>query len=197
MQLFNKTYKHLDKQHYGKSTTGIHLFLLYASIIIFFIPLVVRVLQVKKIPVAVIPPEFNFGTILLVASSFLLYQSRALIEKDNVRTLRLSLLIALLLGLLFIFFQFQGWYQLYRSDVAPEIKIIMVLVSVHAIHFTAAMLMLLILLIPLFKLKTRADVYIFFLNGKRATAFSSNRSYWDFLGILWVVLYSIIILKSM
>jgi cytochrome c oxidase subunit 3 len=196
MQLFNKAYKHLDKQP-NKRSAGVHLSLVYISIIIFFIPLVIKLLQVKKIPGSVIPPEFNFGTILLVASSLLLLQCKSLIENDKIKKLRLSLVSAFVLGLLFIFFQFEGWQHVYRSSAASEFKIIMVMVSVHAIHFAGAMFMLLMLLVPLFKLKSRAEVYIYFLKDSRTSAFRSNRSYWDFLGILWVVLYSIIILKSM
>lgn len=197
MQLFNKTYKYPDRQPGGRPHSGLHLSLVYITIIIFFIPLVIQLLQLKKIPGSIIPPEFNFGAILLAASSFLLFQSKSLIENDKLKKLKLSLLSSLVLGLLFIFFQFAGWQHVYRSAITPGYKIIMVLVSVHAIHFIGAMVMLFILSVPLFKLKNEAEVYIYFLKEQRSAAFRSNRSYWDFLGLLWIVLYSIIILKSM
>jgi cytochrome c oxidase subunit 3 len=137
------------------------------------------------------------GAILLVASSILLYQSKTFIENDKVWKLKLYLSGALLSGLLFIFLQYEGWKQIYKSSVVSDIKIIMVMVSVHVIHFIGALVMLLTLFIPLFKIKTRADSFIYFLNDKRVAAFNSNRSYWDFLGILWIIIYSIIIWKSM
>lgn len=196
MRSVGKIYKYPVDSQQRKYKPGVLLLLFCAATVIFFVPFIIKLLTLGRFPGSVVPPEFNLASIVIITASRLLHCSKTMIKKDNIRGLRFYLCGALIIGLLFIFLQHRGWKELYLSFISPEAKIIMVMVAVHAIYFMGALLILVSLLVSLFKIRSRAEIYIYFLNDKRSTAFRSNYFYWDFLCILWIIMYFMMICKS-
>jgi cytochrome c oxidase subunit 3 len=196
LKLFNKTYESQDKAYPKRTATGTVTLLLCISIAIFYIPLVINLLQAKNLFGNAMPSEFNLAAIVIIGSSWMLYQSSLLKEKDKVIPFRIIYATALAMGILFISLQYYGWRYLQGLPTSSSTKIVMVMVFTHAIYFLIGWFMLMLLLARFSKVKTRADCYIFFLDSNNRTGFSTFRMFWDFMALLWLFLYCIMLVKT-
>jgi cytochrome c oxidase subunit III len=195
LKLFSKTYKYLDSAQHKRTNAGTLIVLLCFTIVIFYIPLLIKLFQARKLFAGYVPAEFNLAAIAILGSSWLLHHCHLLKEKDKAIPFKLVYFAALVLGTLFVFLQYSGWKYLHGLSVTSSTKILLVMILMHAIHFMIAWFMLMILFIQFSKVKTAADVYIFFLDRKKRSTFSTFRTYWDFLGFLWLFLYCIMLIK--
>jgi cytochrome c oxidase subunit III len=196
MRLVQKAHKYFAVGQQKAGKPKILLVLLCAAIVIFFIPLLVKLLLLKKIPASVMPPEFNLGSIVLIAGSWLLHRSQAMMKNDDIRYLKICLCTVLVAGLFFLLLQYHGWMHIYFSLTSPDIRIMMVMVAAHAVLFLGALLLLLSVLIPLFPVKSRWEAYMYFLDDKNTAGFYANNFYWNFLGVLWIAIYCVMLCKS-
>ncbi len=67
-----------------------------------------------------LPYEFIISTILIILSSLTLYLSLRFAKKDKVKQLKSFIIITLILGLGFCYYQFKGWQAYYNSGNAPK-----------------------------------------------------------------------------
>ena len=133
----------------------------------------------------ILPEWFLYSTITIVFSSAVLILVKQNIKKDkSVFSLILSVFV---LGLLFAFFQLNGWQELVNrgvyltgngSNVAGSF--LYVLTLSHLVHLIGGLIALLVTAINAKRTKYSAENYL----GLEITSI-----YWHFLSILWVYLF--------
>ena len=135
----------------------------------------------------ILPEEFQYSTIVIVLSSlFAIMAFKNLKKNDLVATNRL-LIIALILGIIFSYFQFKGWSSLISEghffagkDSNVAASFIYVLTGVHLAHLIAGLIVFLVLFY-----KVRLKKY----TQKNYLGFQLGVWFWHFLGILWIYLF--------
>lgn len=200
MNLFQRTFHYLDKGQHKRTNTITLCVLLMATLMILFIPLIIKLIQARVIEGGlpfVVPHAFGLSTLVLLASSWVLYKARQHKSRDQHRQLCRALFALLVLGGLFLVLQYKGWHQVFVDTHHQQIKIIMVIVAVHALHFIIALVLAAVLLIRALAIKSPAESYIYFLQPERNLFFKSTYLYWDYLGFLWTGLYVILLLKGL
>jgi cytochrome c oxidase subunit 3 len=113
--------------------------------------------------------------------------AKSAIKKDN-RALTTKLLLATLaLGSAFVYFQFQGFTQLFENHLYPvggsgsiTISFLYVLVYVHLAHLAGGIISQLIIIYNHFKQK---------YNSSQFLGIELGAMYWHFLDFLWVYLF--------
>ena len=133
----------------------------------------------------VLPDWFWYSTITIVISSVVLIIAKQKIKKDqSVFSLVLSVF---LLGLLFTYFQLNGWEELINqgvyltgegSNVAGSFLYVITLS--HLVHLIGGLIALLVTAINAKRKKYSAENYL----GLEITSI-----YWHFLSILWIYLF--------
>ena len=136
---------------------------------------------------AAMPGAFWWSSLMILLSSvsFILAISQA--KKDQLTGLKAFMSITLILGLLFVYFQFQGFNGIIESGyyfTGPESSIttsyLYVLVLLHLAHLIAGIIIVLIVFF-----KTISGSYF---NGE-TLGFELALTFWHFLDILWVYLF--------
>jgi cytochrome c oxidase subunit 3 len=108
-------------------------------------------------------------------------------EKENRSKTNLYLFSTLILGIAFVYFQYQGYMSLTRMGLfftGPNSKVSSSLFDViafaHAIHIIVGLLVILVLLIKNYQKKYNAVNHLGITLGE---------IFWHFLGALWVFLF--------
>lgn len=195
-----KVSESLAKPRPKRSNTETLALLLMGALFILFIPFIIELAITKSVTdkgaVFYVPGEFGLSTMVVLASSWAFTYAHRYKEKDNLFNLRYALLTVLFLGALFLCLQFLGWQRILDDSKAHNVKILLVLVAVHGVHFLIALSLVASLLIKMIRIKTSADIYIFFLTPRHHYFFKTTEQYWAFLGFLWMGLYIIMLLKT-
>lgn len=200
MNLFRKTFHYLDKGQHKRTNMITVCILLMGTLLILFIPLIIKLIQARIIEDGqpfVVPHAFGLSTLVLLASTWVLYRARAHKARDEHRGLSRCLFALLALGGLFLLLQYRGWQEVFADPHHQQIKILMVIVAVHALHFAIALILAAIQLIRTMSIRSPAESYIYFLNPDRNLFFKSIYLYWDYLGFLWTGLYVILLIKAL
>lgn len=169
------------------------------SIVILFMPFVLVLFNVKHTAqeYSSTTPFFGLSTLSIIFSSIFLSAAKRAKDKDSYKGMRRCLFFSVCLGLLFLTLQYNAWMQLFNFLNEEFSNIVMVIVATHALHFLIALLLLVKQLFHILRVKTSADLYIYFLAPKNKYFFQNCRLYWDFLGALWALLYILFLLKSL
>ena len=133
----------------------------------------------------ILPDWFWYSTITIVISSIVLIIAKQKIKNDqSVFSLVLSVFV---LGLLFSFFQLNGWEELTNQDVYLTGEgsnvagsFLYVLTLSHLVHLIGGLIALLVTAINAKRKKYSAANYL----GLEITSI-----YWHFLSILWIYLF--------
>ena len=133
----------------------------------------------------ILPEWFWYSTITIILSSAVLILAKQKIKKDkSVFSLVLSVFV---LGVIFSFFQLNGWEELTNqgvyltgegSNVAGSF--LYVLTLAHLVHLIGGLIALLVTAINAKRKKYSAENYL----GLEITSI-----YWHFLSILWIYLF--------
>ncbi len=133
------------------------------------------------------PNVFYLSTLLIMLSSITFYFAKKEMEKENRSKTNLFLVTTLLLGIGFIYFQFQGYLELTKmglfftgpkSNVAASL--FDVIAVLHVAHIIIGLLVILVLLIKNYQKKYSAVNHLGITLGE---------IFWHFLGALWVALF--------
>jgi cytochrome c oxidase subunit 3 len=131
-----------------------------------------------------LPEMFWITSLIIVFSSVSLQIAYNTAKQDKLNKIKLFLVITLLLGLAFLFGQYQSWSELVQQDVFfvgnPAGSFIYVLTGLHALHLISGIIFLLIVLYSAFKFK---------IHSKNLTQLEMATTYWHFLGALWLYLF--------
>ncbi len=130
------------------------------------------------------PAIFSYSTIVLIVSSLSMQWAYYSAKKDNFTNLKIAISITFVLGLAFLWMQFEGWREMVNMKVYfvgnPSGSFLYVFTGLHAFHLISGLLVLAIAFISAFRLKIHAK------NLRRIEICST---YWHFLDILWVYLF--------
>ena len=134
-----------------------------------------------------LPASFTYSTIILFISSLTIHLSKVFLLKPNGKLNSLRLLIlTFILGLLFLFFQFNGFnnfieqgYYFAGAQSNVTTSFIYVLAFVHILHLIAGLIVLLVLIYRTYNNKYRES----------SLGFSLGVTFWHFLDLLWLYLF--------
>lgn len=132
-----------------------------------------------------LPNMFYISTAVIVLSSIALHTSYIGYKRQNEGLYKGMLVLAFILGLAFVGFQYQGWMQLFdmgvdlKANVAGSFTYL--ITGAHAVHVLGGIAALTVALIHAFSLKFR-------FKENRKNRFELVLQYWHFVGVLWICL---------
>jgi len=131
-----------------------------------------------------LPGMFWITSIIIVVSSITMQLALKSAKEDRFNALKVYLILTTILGLAFLFGQYQSWKQLVDMDVYfvgnPAGSFLYVLTGLHAVHIISGLVFLLIVIGSSFKLK---------IHSKSLIRIEMCTTYWHFLGGLWLYLF--------
>lgn len=130
------------------------------------------------------PRIFWYSTAVLIASSISMQMAYFAAKKDQFKQLKIAISITFVLGLAFLWMQFQGWKDLVAMNVYfvgnPSGSFFYVFTGLHGFHLISGLIVLLYSLRSAFKMKTHA---------KSLRQIQISSTYWHFLDLLWLYLF--------
>lgn len=134
-----------------------------------------------------IPSMFLYSTIVIVISSIVLIAAHSFAKNNNYAATKISLAITLLLGIAFIFMQFEGYGQLVDAGIYmagaehnASGAFLYIISGVHLVHLLGGIIALMVVVFNAYK-----EQY----NSKNLLGLQVCSTYWHFLGAVWVYLY--------
>lgn len=134
-----------------------------------------------------LPTSFYTGTLLAVLSSVALFLAQRFIRQNNKQASSVFVLLALALGVGFVFFQYQGFHQLRSVGLfftGPESTVstsfIIGITFMHVLHVLAGLIVLLVVIYNHFKSR---------YNATEMLGFELGAIFWHFVGVLWIYLF--------
>jgi len=137
-----------------------------------------------------IPPMLWITSGIILTSSIFMQWAYIAAKRDKLEQVKLALSITTILGLAFLYGQFQAWGQLVDAGVFfvgnAAGSFMYVFTGIHAAHLISGVIYLLYMLISSFRYKVHAKNM---LNMDMCT------TYWHFLGGLWIYLFIFLLLN--
>ncbi|MBA9079016.1 cytochrome c oxidase subunit 3 [Rufibacter quisquiliarum] len=134
-----------------------------------------------------LPSVLLINTIILILSSVFMQWAYVSAKKDNIKNVRLGLILTFIAGTAFLIGQWEGWAELVRNNVFfggstsnPAGSFLYVLTGVHAFHLVTGLIFLIIVVISALRYR---------VHSKNLTRIELCTIYWHFLGALWIYLY--------
>lgn len=134
-----------------------------------------------------LPTSFYISTILIVLSSITFILSQRFLKRSNLKLSFMLLLVTLILGVGFIYYQYDGFNYL-RSvglfftgpNSTVSTSFIIGITFMHVLHLIAGIIVLLVVIYNHFKSK---------YNATETLGFELGAIFWHFVGILWIYLF--------
>lgn len=127
---------------------------------------------------------------IILASSVTMQWAYIAAKKDKLEQVKLALSLTMVLGIAFIYGQFQAWGQLVDAGVFfvgnPGGSFIYVFTGLHVLHLVSGILYLLYMLVAAFRNK---------VHSKNMLNMDMSTTFWHFLGGLWVYLFIFLLLN--
>ncbi|RKQ49535.1 cytochrome c oxidase subunit 3 [Roseivirga pacifica] len=127
---------------------------------------------------------------IILASSITMQWAYMAAKKDKFEQVKLALSITTVLGIVFLFGQFQAWGQLVDQGVFfvgnPAGSFMYVFTGIHGAHLVSGVIYLLYMLVSAFKYK---------VHSKNMLNMEMSTTYWHFLGGLWIYLFIFLLLN--
>lgn len=134
-----------------------------------------------------LPQAFYISTVLIVLSSITLFFSQKLLKKDNIQASFTLLLVTLVLGLGFVWYQYVGFNELKVVGLyftGPESTVstsfIIGITFMHILHLLAGVIVLLVVIYNHFKKKYSSTDML---------GFELGAIFWHFVDVLWIYLF--------
>jgi cytochrome c oxidase subunit III len=134
-----------------------------------------------------LPQNLVINTVFIVLSSVFMQWAYASARKDNLKQLKMGLLLTVVMGLAFLVGQWESWADLVGrkiffggTDANPSGSFLYVLMGVHGFHLITGLLFVLIVLISSLKFK---------VHSRNLLRIELCTTYWHFLTGLWLYLY--------
>ncbi|TCC97332.1 hypothetical protein EZ449_22065 [Pedobacter frigidisoli] len=188
--------KEVIKHKQGPVKQDFPFILLLISNAILFLPFTVLIIFGDTGKEFIIPSQFSLSTIVLIASSWIVYKAKDSKNNDRIKQFKCYLIALLVLGSLFLALQYSGWDYTFNLLNNQDKDITFVIVMVHGVHFLVAMTLVLVTLINTLKIQNNAYFYIHFLDPKVNMFLKRTFRFWDFLTFLWVIIFSLMLLKT-
>tara|TARA_B100001250_G_C19636654_1_gene716289 strand:- start:134 stop:703 length:570 start_codon:yes stop_codon:yes gene_type:complete len=137
------------------------------------------------------PSLFYWSTVVIILSSFTFWISKKMLRKGEIQKANLMLFSTLILAIIFIILQFNGFKQIINQGyyfTGPESSIstsfIYVLVMLHLAHLISGIIVLVVVLVNSLNRKYTIN---------KTLGFDLAEMFWHFLGFLWLFLFSFLI----
>ena len=134
-----------------------------------------------------LPTSFYISTLLIVLSSIALFLAQRSIRNNNRQLSSILVLLALALGIGFVYFQYEGFNQLKSVGLfftGPESTVstsfIIGITFMHVLHVLAGLIVLLVVIYNHFKS---------WYNSVEILGFELGAIFWHFVGVLWIYLF--------
>ncbi len=134
-----------------------------------------------------LPSAFVFSTIAMLCSSGTFIMAKRAIERNDRSSTSLFLVATLVLGIIFVVFQFKGFgqvvesgYYLTGTDSNVTTSFLYIIVLVHLAHLFGGFISLLIAIYNHYKQK---------YNSAQTLGIELSAMYWHFMDILWICLF--------
>ncbi|WGH74479.1 cytochrome c oxidase subunit 3 [Tenacibaculum tangerinum] len=134
-----------------------------------------------------LPQAFYVSTVLIVLSSVTLFLSQKLLKKDNIQASFIFLLLTLVLGLGFVWYQYVGFNELKAiglyftgPDSTVSTSFIIGITFMHVLHLIAGIIVLLVVIYNHFKKKYSSTDML---------GFELGAIFWHFVDVLWIYLF--------
>ena len=134
-----------------------------------------------------LPASFIWSTLAIVTSSITLFIAKKQLRVNNRKGATYSLLATLVLGVIFVGLQLQGFEDIINlgfyftgSESSITTSFIYVLVLAHLAHIAAGLIVLLVLIYNHFKQRYTAEQML---------GFELGASFWHFVDVLWLYLF--------
>lgn len=137
-----------------------------------------------------LPNLLWYSTIILLLSSVTAQLAYRSAKADNIKNVKIYLVLSLLLGVGFLVSQVYSWGALVDNRVYfvgnPSGSFLYVIMGVHGFHLVSGLIYLLILLVRAFQFK---------VHSKNLLHLGLSVSYWHFLDGLWIYLFIFLLLN--
>lgn len=133
-----------------------------------------------------LPSVFWISTIVIISSSISIAFALKVAKKGNLKTARYLMLLTLVLGNLFGYLQYSGFYELYhlpqpvKVEGNPSESFLFIIWGLHLLHIMGGLIALLFVWIRSFK--KNIEVY-------NPTGLAIVANYWHFVDVLWIYLF--------
>ncbi len=134
-----------------------------------------------------LPNAFYISTVLIILSSITFILAKYFIKKDNRQLTTVLLLSTLLLGLGFIYYQLEGFKELFNAGLVfagaestVKSSFIYGITLAHLAHIAAGIIVLLVVLVNHFNKK---------YSSKDSLGLELGAIFWHFVDILWIYLF--------
>lgn len=131
-----------------------------------------------------IPTIFSYSSVVLIVSSLTMHWAYLAAKKDNFGSLKIAITVTFVLGVIFLYMQFQGWVELVDEKVFfvgnPAGSFMYIFTGLHGFHLISGLIVLVIALVAAFRLR---------IHAKSLNQIEIAATYWHFLDILWLYLF--------
>ena len=134
-----------------------------------------------------LPQAFYTSTLLILLSSFTIYLSQKFLKKDQISKSFLCLLVTLLLGAGFVWFQYIGFKELevlglYFTGPGSTVStsFIIGITFMHVLHLIAGIVVLLVVIYNHYKKRYSSSDML---------GFELGAIFWHFVDVLWIYLF--------
>ena len=133
------------------------------------------------------PNSLVISTILILISSITFYFAKKAIKTGLNSKGMFFLILTLVLGFSFVFFQFNGFSELYKMQLVPtgpsstvSVSFLYAFVIVHVAHLFGGLISLLVVIYNHYKQK---------YNSAQTLGIELSAMYWHFMDFIWVYLF--------
>lgn len=138
------------------------------------------------------PNMFKWTSVIIVLSSVSMHFAYLSAKKNNIKNIRISLIVTSVLAITFVVGQFMAWGQLvadhnYFSGGNAASSFIYVFTGLHLVHLAGAIIFLIVVLSNSFQYK---------IHSKNLLRIELCTTFWHFLGGLWIYLYLFLIFNN-
>ncbi len=130
-----------------------------------------------------VPWSFYLSTVIILFSSYTLYQASTLVKEDDIEGLQTTLRYTFFLGLFFLASQAVGWYSMLgeiSGSGDSALVFIYLLSGLHGFHILAGLGYLGI---------TLRSAYNFSIHSRNRRSFNNCCTFWHYLGGLWIYVF--------
>ena len=139
-----------------------------------------------------LPVQFIYSTLAVLISSLTMWFAYRAAKVDEIFRTNFLLLATISVGSLFVYFQYQGWLDLAQRGIffIPDEggangmisgSFIIMLVGLHLLHLVGGLVFLAVVLVK---------SLLFQVHKKNLLSIDLCNTYWHFVGILWIYLYT-------
>lgn len=184
---------------------NILLFLTLAGLTMLFLSLsfaYVYTRSLSKLPPLQLPWLFYVNTLVLLGSSYTLWQSKKAYLEDRTDKYQLTLYVTIILSIIFLILQVIAWYSLFSRQITIQSDnaagYLYVISGLHFLHVVAGLPFLIYFSIQAKKYMIEpVSVLVYFSDPHKRLNLRLISIYWHFLDILWIYLMVFFVLNKM